>query len=36
MCKPHKTGGSNRWKYKELDEIKESEKMIKEFVSKEY
>lgn len=28
LCKPHKTGGSNRWNEKEFAELKESEKEL--------
>lgn len=29
MCKPHKTGGSNRWNPKELDRLKRAERQMK-------
>lgn len=29
LCKPHKTGGANRWKTKDFAEIKEFEKLWK-------
>jgi len=32
MCKSHKRGHSNRWKYKDLDTISRSEKEIKQLV----
>jgi len=32
LCKPHKMGGVNRWKAKELGKIKEFER-IKKFAS---
>ena len=29
LCKPHKTGGSNRWKAKELDRLERDERMCR-------
>ena len=32
MCKPHKMHDANRWKLKDFDKIKRSEKEISEYV----
>lgn len=30
LCKPHKTGGANRWKIKEFSALREAEKEVKD------
>jgi len=32
LCKPHKMGGANRWKAKELVKMKEFEKTKKQII----
>lgn len=32
MCKPHKMGWDNRWKYKDEERLKREEKEIKEAI----